>query len=179
MLWLPTAAAEPRHVISLCYIRPVWMNNEECLSLQNIPASLLLPCAPFAAPNWVMLGLRNWGSGEKGWRDEGEHRGDWERNQSSSHPSLLSFFRGVNYYVELEIYHTVPIFVFLELLYNFLKTVCVNPCLLSSIYLLNFFCWKQKGRSKCSSWLASDSELWWNCNNDWGQRRKQYYTVQM
>lgn len=40
-----------------------------------------------ATPNWVMLGLRNWGSGERGWRDEGEHRGDLERN-------LSSFFEG-------------------------------------------------------------------------------------
>lgn len=99
MLWLPTAAAELRHVIRLCYIRPVWMNNEECLSLQNIPASLPLPCARFAAPNWVMLGPRNWGSGERGRRDWGGHGGDWGRNRSSSQPSLFSFFGGVNYSV--------------------------------------------------------------------------------
>lgn len=69
------------------------MNNEECLSLQNIPASLPLPRALFAGPNWVMLGLRNWGSGERGRRDggceEGEHRGGLKRNQSSSQASFL------------------------------------------------------------------------------------------
>lgn len=42
-----------------------------------------------AAPNWVMLGLRNWGSGERGRRDEGEHRRDLERN-------LSCFFEGVH-----------------------------------------------------------------------------------
>ena len=50
------------------------MNNEECLKLQNIPASFSSPLLPF--PPFLPLplsqlklghgGLRNWGSGETG-----------------------------------------------------------------------------------------------------------------
>lgn len=88
MLWLPTAAAEPRHVISLCYIRLVWMNNEECLSLQNIPASLprvLLPAQTGSC----------WASGTGAVGREGgglrKHRGGLRRNWSFSQLCMLLF----------------------------------------------------------------------------------------
>lgn len=76
MLWLPTAAAEPRHVIRLPYIRPVWMNNEECLSLQNIPASLPLPRALLPAQTGSCWASGTGAVGREG-GGTGEHRGDW------------------------------------------------------------------------------------------------------
>lgn len=42
------------------------------------------PSRSLAGPNWVMLGLRNWGSGERGRRDGGNTEGIEET------PELLS-----------------------------------------------------------------------------------------
>lgn len=101
MLWLPTAAAELRHVIRLRYIRPVWMNNEECLSLQNIPASLLLPRALLLAQTVSCWATGTGAVGREG-GETGEHRGDW-RKTGAPLTQVCSekggFFWGENYSV--------------------------------------------------------------------------------
>lgn len=64
----------------LRYIRPVWMNNEECLSLQNIPASLPLPRARSSRSKLGHAGppeLGQWGERAEGWR--GTQRGFREK----------------------------------------------------------------------------------------------------
>lgn len=115
MHWLPTAAAEPHHVIHLCYIRSVWMNNEECLSLQNIPASL--PCVLLLA----QTGSR-WASGTGAVGREGggmrKHRADWGETGAPLTLAFLSlFWKGrficrESYPAVLELHHTVQIFMF-------------------------------------------------------------------
>lgn len=52
--------------------------------------SSLAPLRSLAGPNWVTLGLRNWGSGERGRRDE-ETQSGLRRNWSSSYPRILKF----------------------------------------------------------------------------------------
>lgn len=51
------------------------------------------PSCSSAGPNWVMLGLRNWGSGERGRRDgvgwDGGTQEGLRRNRSSSCPGIL------------------------------------------------------------------------------------------
>lgn len=128
MLWLPTAAAELRHVIRLRYIRPVWMNNEECLSLQNIPASLPLPRARPKLGHAGPPELGQWGERAEGW---GEHRGDWRETGAPLHATPVQvcsekggFFGGeTSLYAALEMCNIVQIFPFFESQDNFLKIV--------------------------------------------------------
>lgn len=84
------------------------MNNEECLSLQNIPASLPLPRARSSCSKLGHAGppeLGQWGEREGGGM-KGNTEGDLERNPSSS-------FEGLHNSVCKGIEHVVQIFAFL------------------------------------------------------------------
>lgn len=129
MLWLPTADAELCHVISLCYIKPVWMNNEECLSLQNIPASLPLPRVLPLAQTGSCWASGTGAVGREG-GGTGEHRGDWGETGSPLNLAFSSLFWKGGFsagktalYVVWQMYHLMQIFVFFEALSSFLTNV--------------------------------------------------------
>lgn len=133
------------------------------------------PSRSLAGPNWVMLGLRNWGSGERGRRDEGEHRRGLKRNRSSSYPSLFwkrrFLWEGKLLWVQLQKcttkYKYLCSLSHLILSENFLSLS--KPWLLSQTYVHKYkknitfstdFRWEfAPQESKKTSWLLSVSSF--------------------
>lgn len=86
-----------------CYIRPVWMNNEECLRLQNIPASLLLPCVFLLAQTGSCWASGTGAVGREG-GGTGEHRGDWGKTGAPLTVALSFFWKEISFTVKSTLY---------------------------------------------------------------------------
>lgn len=116
------------------------MNNEECLSLQNIPASLpvlrlLSPAQTGScwAPGTGAVGRVGGGTGK--------HRGDWRETGAPLAMAFRCLFRKGGFLsgkTTQQLTHTVQIFVFFEAQYSYLTNVNSAPelCLLILFYIL-------------------------------------------